>query len=131
MKKENQIETKHRHWSVTACLVLIIVTNSLLSQVYLFASDIVGYNLPPDVSYVWIKALGVLGLANIFFAVLLFRWRKIGFWGFVLASIGSLLISLYLGLMKAPSLLGLLGILVLYGVLQIKKDGVSTWENLN
>jgi hypothetical protein len=72
-----------------------------------------------------------LGIGNVVFSILLFKWMKIGFWGFLITSIGALIINLSIGLGIGQSLFGLVGIAILYGVLQIKKDNVPAWDNLD
>ena len=56
--------------------------------------------------------------------------KKIGFWGFVITSLVAVAVNLNIGLGIAQSLIGLIGILILYAVLQIKADNVSAWNNL-
>jgi len=121
---------KERHGCVTAWLVFMIVANSITAVLYLFASDLISEGLPNGISNSIILLLGVLGIVNIIFAILLLSWKKIGFWGFLFVSIVGLCINLSLGLGLGQSLLGLVGIAILFGILQIKKDDVSAWDNL-
>jgi len=74
--------------------------------------------------------LGILSVVNAIFAVMLLQWKKIAFWGFIGTSIIVLIINLSIGLGIGQSLFGLVGIAVLYGILQIKKDNVTAWKNL-
>jgi hypothetical protein len=128
---ENSKVTKQRHGCVTAWLILMIIVNSATAILYLFASEIITKNLPVDISTPMIISLGIIGIANVIFAVLLFQWKKLGFWGFTMTSIGALVINLTIGLGIGQSLFGLVGIAILYGILQIKQDNVTGWENLN
>lgn len=121
---------KQRHGCVTAWLILMIIVNSLTSLVNLFASDMITKNLPGNVSTQMVILLGVIGIGNVIFAVLLFQWKKIGFWGFVVSGIAAFIINISIGLDIVQSLLGLVGIAVLYGVFQIKKDNIPAWDNL-
>ena len=117
---------KQRHGCVTAWLILMIILNSLTTISYLFASEfIAGVNYT---SKTMVLLLGVLGVANVIFAVMLLKWKKLGFWGFVVSSIVVFIINLSIGIGIGQSLLGLLGVAILYGVLQIKNKGsVKTW----
>ena len=128
---ENENVAKQRHGCVTAWLVLMIVGNSITAIIYLFASEMIIDYLPSDVSTPMIILLGILGIANIVFSVMLFQWKKLGFWGFIVTSIGSLIINLSIGLGIGQSLFGLIGIAIFYGILQIKKDNVPAWDNLD
>ena len=122
--------TKQRHGCVTAWLILMIISNSITAFVYLFAGDTVSQNFPGGMSGTLMILLAILGIGNVIFSILLFNWNKIGFWGFLLTSIIALIINLNIGIGIGQSLLGMLGIAILYGVLQIKKENVSTWDSL-
>ena len=74
--------------------------------------------------------LTIIGIANVMFAILLLRWNKSGFWGFVMSAIAALIVNLRVGLGIGQCLLGLAGIGILYAVLQIKQDDISAWDNL-
>ena len=69
------------------------------------------------------------GIANIVFAVALFRWKRWGFLGFLMTTNLTLAINLSIGIKPALVLLGACGIIILYGVLQIggHKKG---WDQL-
>jgi hypothetical protein len=127
---ENPEILKQRHGCVTAWLILMIVANSLTAVTYLFLSDKITKLMTTEVPESMIIVLGVLGIFNVLFSVMLFQWRKIAFWGFVVTSLCSFLFNLVNGLGIGQSLGGLLGVAVLYAVLQMKKDNVSAWENL-
>ena len=120
---------KQRHGCVTAWLVIMIILNSLTAITYLFASDFITNNLQ-NASKTMIVLLGVFSVANVIFAVMLLQWKKIGFWGVIVSSIIVLIINLSIGIGIGQSVMGLVGVAVLYGILQIKKDNVTAWENL-
>ncbi len=123
-------EPKQRHGCVTAWLILLIVTNSLTAALYFFGRDLVVKSLhKPDASG-WLVAMGVCAIANVAFAVLLFKWKKAGFYGYLGTSIIALLINIQLGLGIGQSLIGLLGIVILFAILQIKEGDVKAWDNL-
>ena len=124
------METKQRHGCVTAWLILMIIVNSLVAVLYLFFGGFVAQNFPGDVSMTILILLGILGIGNVVFSIMLFQWKKLGFWGFVATSLGALIINLSIGLGIGQSVSGLIGIAVLYGVLQITKDGVKAWDVL-
>ena len=101
---KNTNAPKQRHGCVTAWLVLMIIVNSLLAIYYLFASDMVTNNLLGNVSTTMIILLGVIGIGNVISSVLLFQWKKIGFWGFTITSVCALIINLSIGLDIGQSL---------------------------
>ena len=127
---ENLNVPKQRHGCVTAWLILMIIANSLSAGLYLFAKEMVTKSLPGDVSTPMIILLGILAIGNIIFSVMLFQWKKLGFWGFVVTGVGAIIINLIIGLGIGQSLFGLASIAILYGILQIKQGNVTAWENL-
>ncbi len=128
---ENPNVPKQRHGCVTAWLIFMIVANSLSAGLYLFAKELITKSLPGEVSAPMIILLGILSIANIVFSVMLFQWKKLGFWGFAVTGVGALIVNLAIGLGVGQSLFGLAGIAILYGVLQIKQGNVTAWENLD
>ncbi|MBK3519568.1 hypothetical protein [Carboxylicivirga marina] len=128
---ENQQAARQRHGCVTAWLILMIITNSLSAVLYLFGGDMISQSFPNGISDSMLTLLAVLGVANVVFSFLLLKWKRLGFWGFLLTSLGALAVNLMVGLGITQSLLGLIGIGILFAVLQIKKDDVSAWDNLD
>jgi uncharacterized membrane protein YsdA (DUF1294 family) len=120
---------KQRHGCVTAWLILMIVINSLTSVIYLFFGDRVREEAP-EVSESLLMLLAFLTLSNVFFAAMLLRWKKLGFWGFAITSAAAFILNLMMGMDILRSVLGISGLLILYAILQIKKNDTSTWENL-
>jgi len=128
---ENTNNPKQRHGCVTAWLILIIIGSSLSALIYLFAEDMVAQSFPNGISSSMLILLALLGVGNVIFAILLFKWKKIGFWGIVLTNLIGVFVNLNVGLSIGQSLVGLLGLGILFGVLQIKKEDVSAWGNLD
>ncbi len=128
---ENSNNQKQRHGCLTAWLILMIIANSIVAISYIFGGKIIAQNFPGGISNSILIILAIIGIANVVFSILLFKWMKIGFWGFLATSFITLGINLSIGISIWNSLLGLLGVIILYGVLQIKKGNVSAWDNLN
>ena len=126
---EDQLpKIKERHGCVTAWLVLMIIANSIASLSNLFFSDQIMMTLP-DASVALLWALGGLGVLNIVFAFMLFQWKKMGFYGFLVTSFLGLIINLMVGIEPFQALTGMAGIVILYGILQIRaNDGRTAWE---
>ena len=127
---ESTSTIKQRHGCVTTWLILMIVLNSFTALLYIFGSDSISKNIPGGISNTMTSLLVILGLLNVVFAFMLLRWKKIGFWGFILTSLVAFAVNLSIGQGAFQSLLGLIGIVILYGILQIKKDNVTAWANL-
>lgn len=124
------MELKQRHGCVTAWLVLMIIANSLTAVLYLFMGDTVIENSPVPIPPTILTVLAIIGIANLSFSVILFQWKKWAFWAFAATSILTLGINLSIGMGIGTSLFGLVGVGVLYGILQLEKDGATAWQNL-
>jgi len=124
------MESKQRHGCVTAWLTLMIIANSISSLAYLFMGKKIAAHFPTPVSQSVIMALAVIGIANLVFSIMLFKWKKWAFWAFAGTSLITLVINISIEIGIASSILGLAGVGILFAVLQIKKDKVSSWENL-
>ena len=127
--KEESSNGKKRHGCLTAYLVFMLIINSGTALVYLNSSNAIKSNLPdmPDWSF------GVLIFGSIFnlvCAVALLQWKKWGFWGFTGSSCISFITNLYIGTPIVSACLGLTGIVILYGVLQIGDDNKG-WTQLD
>jgi hypothetical protein len=77
---------------------------------------------------VWPFTLGAV--LNIAFAIALFNWKKWGFFGFLVTGVATFALNIYVGIGIPRAVLGLMGIAILYGVLQIggQKSGWSQLE---
>lgn len=75
---ENSNATKQRHGSVTAWLILLIISNLLLAISYLFESEMITINFPGEVSTSMIFLLGIIGVGKVIFT---FTMEKIRFLG--------------------------------------------------
>jgi hypothetical protein len=117
-----------RHGSVTAWLILIIVINCVTLLMYILLPNKI--LLTAKMSYDTHLELLFLGALNIVFSIMLMRWRKIGFYGFGVTAIIGFVLNVSSGISLIASILGLSGVAILYGILQIKKNGRSAWSNL-
>ncbi|WP_426671479.1 hypothetical protein ACPPVU_09595 [Mucilaginibacter sp. McL0603] len=117
-----------RHGCVTAWLIVMLIINSICTLIYFFASNLMEKRL--KVSFVTIAAIVIIGVLNSVFSVMLLYWKKAGFYGFFATTIISFIINFCIKLPLIPTILGLCGIAILYGILHIKKGGRSTWYYL-
>lgn len=121
---------KEMHGCVTAWLVLGIVLNAIVALVYFFIPDRISQSLPENPPNWIIYLLGVGAVLNVFCSAVLLKWKKIGFWGVIITSIAAMLLNFKIGLGIGQSVIGLAGVLVLFGILQIKKNNRSAWDGL-
>lgn len=132
LQEENKFGQQERHGCVTAWLILMIVANIISAISYFFLGDAIVALLPSQPPLIMLLAIGFLAIINVVFAVMLFQWKKIGFYGFVVTSILAFGLNIFMGIGISQSLPGLLGFVLLYAIFQIKnKAGKSAWENLS
>jgi len=123
------VEQKQRHGCLTAWLVFMIVANSAAGLLYLLGSPAMKQALPGAASWAF-PVMGILGLFNLVCAVALLKWRKWGFWGVVGSSAAALLVNMSMGIGIGMSVAGMVGIALLYGVLQIGGENRG-WPQLD
>ncbi len=126
----NQSQEKQRHGCITAWLILMIIANSCIALIYLFASDQLSKQMAGDIPTSMFYVLAFISAMNVVFAVFLFQWKRWGFYGFILNALAGFAINLKMGMDIGSSLFGLVGIGILYAILQIKKNNVSAWEQM-
>jgi len=129
MTEPTVIHEKERHGCLTAYLALAIIANSATALLYLFGAAAIKRSTPniPDWAF---PVLIVLVLFNLACAIALLRWKKWGFWGLIVSAVVTLGINLTIGLGLSSAIVGLLGVVILYGVLQIGKDNRG-WPQLD
>ena len=120
-------EGKERHGCVNAWLWIVIISNLGLG-IYYAATMFSAYTNTMSLGF---GLLSILATLNVLGVILLMRWNKCGFYLFVVSSVLATLVNVgVLSLEPLVSLFGLLAILIWWGILQIKKDGVSAWSLL-
>ncbi len=129
MTEPTVLQEKERHGCLTAYLVFAIIANSATALLYLFGAAAIKRSTPniPDWAF---PVLIVLVLFNLACAIALLRWKKWGFWGLIVSAVVTLGINLTIGLGLSSAIVGLLGVVILYGVLQIGKDNRG-WPQLD
>lgn len=121
-------DVKKRHGCLTAWLISMIVANSATALMYLLGAETIRGSFPNAPGWAF-PVLIVFSLFNLVCAIALFQWKKWGFWGFCGSSIVAVVVNLSIGLNPAFVFLGLLGVLLLYGVLHIGKENKG-WPQL-
>jgi hypothetical protein len=132
-------EEKKRHGCLSVYLILIILGSSFTTlgnfSGLLLNAVPEAVNAVPDVpapvfpSWVYL-VLGIFGLINIVSAFAIFKWKKWGFWLFTLTGFLTCFINISAGLNILSCVIGLSGLAILYGVLQIGGDKKG-WAQLD
>lgn len=109
---------KKRHWFVTFWLWFMIVVNVIMCFVNMA-------NAYTTVSYVASALMAV----NVIGAIMLLNGKKLGFWIFVAMAAISAILNVSLESI-AGAFGAVIGVAVLFGILQITKDDVTYWSQL-
>lgn len=116
----DQKDEKKRHIVLTLLLFLFVAGDMIaLKNV---TSDILVF----DLNFAF-AALSVVDLVCSYF---LFMWKKWAFWGILICSLTTFILNLSIGTGLLFSLMGILGVVLLFGALQLKRQNKSGWENL-
>ena len=125
MDKNNDL--KQRHGCVTFWLWLVLIVNAGFTLQYLVT--LVGAD--PQLPVPAVSLLALLGACNVYAALLLLRWNKTGFYLFICSSLAALVVNVtMLDLHPVQSATSLFGIAIWWGVLQIRRGGVSAWSQM-
>ena len=129
---ENSNVVKKRHGLLTIVLVIFIVVNIIVAISLFLTYFILSNNANANHKQILDIAIldGILSIVNVFLLILLTQWKKIGFWGLIFTSLTTFILNFSNGIEIMQDIYGLIGIAILFAVLQIKKDNVSAWENL-
>ncbi|MEQ9216957.1 MAG: hypothetical protein RLO17_02875 [Cyclobacteriaceae bacterium] len=132
-KKSNRSVSKSRkrHGFVTTWLIFMIINFAVSSFYYFFLIDSWGVYLKTNFPEPIEIAFGILSLVNLVLAVMLIRWEKWAFYGLFVTSLIFFSLSFISNMSIGRSSFSLIAIVVLYAILQIKKDGVSAWDFLD
>ena len=120
---------KQRHVLLTAWLVFMIIANCATAVITPMSVGSIQRALPTFPAWmVWPITLSAV--LNVAFAIALFNWKKWGFFGFLITSAAAFAQNVYVGVGIPQLVLGLMGVAILYGVLQIggQKSGWSQLE---
>jgi hypothetical protein len=72
--------------------------------------------------------LVALSVLDVIFAIALFAWKKWAFYGFCASALAAMAMNLAAGVGVVQSLLGLIGIAILYGLLQ--SGSPTAWSQM-
>jgi membrane associated rhomboid family serine protease len=122
------VNERKRHGFTTFWLILSLISFIISGGSYLFSTETIAQNL--NTSNELIMLFGFVSMVGIIGDILLLCWKKIGFWIFIGISVVSLILNMKIGLTIVQSLFGLIGLAIMWGVLHIRKNGKTAWEQL-
>ena len=131
MENEQTLE-KQRHGCVTAFLIFLMIANSASVILYFFATEFMSKTLSIEISDSDKIFLSIFKIANLISCILLFQWKKIGFWLYIATNVATVVLSIYQGKGTSQLWSALFGIALLFGIMQIAiKNGKTTWNELS
>jgi hypothetical protein len=120
-----------RHGFTSFWLVLGVIVCLIIGYIYLFSQNfamqalyVQGYRPSTDL----LSLYGIFSVIGAVCYILLLCWKKIGFWLFIGVSIIQIPVSLKIGMNFGQILFGIISIAILWGILHIRKNGISTWD---
>jgi uncharacterized membrane protein SpoIIM required for sporulation len=120
---------RNRHGFVTFWLVLGVIFGPI-AGLMCFATPYSIAQYYPKASYSSIMSMGIISLADTVACILMLCWKKIGFWLWLGLSVVSIIISIGVGISIGYILSSFVGIAIMWGILHIRKNGKTTWEQL-
>ena len=131
MQNNETIGEKKRHGCLSVYLILMIIGSSF-TALGNFAAGSLDVALDPLSTFpTWVyPMLGIFSLINIVSSFAIYKWKKWGFWLFTLTGFLTCFINISAGLNILSCVIGLSGLAILYGVLQIGGDKKG-WTQLD
>lgn len=116
-----------RHGLTTFWLFYILLNGLTLILLFTTLQNDAEKILDVEFSDLYRDFMVTVGFLNAASAVLLLKWKKLGFHGVIISSIIKLYANLQLD-SSLTAILGLTDIAILYMMLKLKKNGKSTWD---
>jgi hypothetical protein len=124
-----ETKTKNRHGCLATYLILLLVVFAGTAIVYIAQATILKSDLKGPA---WKTPVELaLNLVGIICVIALFRWKKWGFWGICGLSVVTLAVNILSGENVYLSVTGLLGIAIIFGVLNIGGKDDKGWTQLD
>ena len=120
---------KKRHGCLTAYLIFMIAVCTLGAAVYFLAGSFVEQG-NPEIPAGFRPVFGIINLLMGGCAVALWRWKKWGFWAFVVIGILGGILNTWLSRSIIPMIMMPIGILIMYAILLIGRDNQG-WRQLD
>lgn len=122
-------EAKKRHGCLTAWLAFVVIVNIYTSYTYFLKGQRIREVFQTMPSWT-VPALGFLCFVQALSAILLFKWKKFGFWLFCVTNVIALIVNAIggVGLVLGSIIAGLFSVGCLFGALQIGKP--NGWKQL-
>jgi hypothetical protein len=114
---------RNRGGCLAAFLVAMMIINPLVAILYLAAGSTISKNLPDAPTWA-IPVLGIFCIVNFAGAIALWRWKKWGFYAFVVSALVALVVNIMIGIPLFQVIWGPLGVVILYALVR------RVWDEL-
>lgn len=122
---ENRL--KQRNGCISFWLWLAIIINMAMVVYYALSM----FSADSSEIALGIGLCSIFGVVNVLSAILLLRWNKIGFYMMVVSSIMAIVVNICVLKREPMAMVGSLSAIVIWwAILQMKKNGVSAWSQL-
>lgn len=120
-------ELKQRNGCISFWLWIAIIVNMAM-VIYYAVTMFSAYSSEAALGF---GLCSIFGAVNVLSAILLLRWNKIGFYMMVVSSIMAIVVNICVLKMEPVAMIGsLFAIVIWWAILQMKKNGVSAWSQL-
>ena len=125
------MKNKQRHGCLTAWLIYLIISYSIVSLGLLYNIDGVVQRFKYLKSENLLLIVASIEILNVLFSFMLLKWVKLGFWGLLSTSILLSVIQIINSNNILTPVITVIVMSILYGLLKLKKRNVSGWDNLD
>jgi len=124
------MQNKQRHGCLTAWLIYLILSYSIVSLGLFFNSDSIVQKFQYIKSENLLLIVASIAILNVLFIFMLLKWFKLGFWGLLSTSTLLFIIQIMNSNNILTPIITAIVMLIMYGLLKLKKRNVSGWDNL-
>ena len=124
------MQNKQRHGCLTAWLIYLILSYSIVSLGLFFNSDSTVEKFQYIKSENLLLIVASIAILNVLFIFMVLKWFKLGFWGLLSTSTLLFIIQIMNSNNILTPIITAIVMLIIYGLLKLKKRNVSGWDNL-
>jgi hypothetical protein len=124
------MQNKQRHGCLTAWLIYLMISYSIVSLGLFYKIDTIAQKFQYIKSENLLLIVASIEILNVLFLFMLLKWFKLGFWGLLSTSTLLFIIQIMNSNNILTPIITAIVMLIIYGLLKLKKRNVSGWDNL-
>lgn len=124
------MQHKQRHGCLTAWLIYLMISYSIVSLGLFYKIEIIVKKFQYLKSENYLLIVASIAILNVVFIFMLLKWFKIGFWGLLCTNILMFTIQIMNTDNILTPIITATVLLIIYGLLKLKKRNISGWDNL-